>query len=367
MRLGWLVYCLFTAALAPAAAQISHMDLKQWGYSAPARPSWGSVREGPASPRLLSFSSSGDLVVGFVTREGTALASRANPGLMLHALTLSGTSNLVAKQDFATPDWYENGLFVLAEGNLLVRVGDILRLYSPAGHVVAETQIRSRGAQILSLPNRQAFVVNYDVWPPTIEVLDSRTFESLNKCSCSACNWFESVSNRNVLINLPKHGLVAPLNRIEISRICGPLQYAYEWRSDKEPHPLYATLLNDEHFVMAGGYPSLEVFDRGTKQWTDHFDRKHDAIDLHVAVDGIGDRFAVLVKKYVGGSQFLDINGHLVSSRVVVYRSTDGRRLAEVPVQHLPSYVFNFAISPDGKLLAILSDGDLTLASISAP
>jgi hypothetical protein len=157
--------------------------------------------------------------------------------------------------------------------------------------------------------------------------------------------------------------------QIAVSRFCGPLQFGYEWRNDKGAHADNATLIDDNHFVLAGtGSSSIEFFDRGVRQWSDSFNRKHDQIQLQsrIAIDDNGDRFAVLVQTYVGGSNFFDINGNLKTERIVVYSSASGKRLAEVPIEKLKSNVFNFQLSPDGKLLAILSDGELELDPIDA-
>ncbi len=72
----------------------------------------------------------------------------------------------------------------------------------------------------------------------------------------------------------------------------------------------------------------------------------------------------MLVTQYAGGSGFLDLDAHLKSIRIVVYNSQDGKHIAEVSVHELPKFVFDFAVSPDGKLLTILSDGRLQIMPI---
>jgi WD40 repeat protein len=77
---------------------------------------------------------------------------------------------------------------------------------------------------------------------------------------------------------------------------------------------------------------------------------------LHPSVDG--KRFAVTVWAHRGGSALLDISYHRVLKRIVVY---------DIPSRH-PIYTFEahkrqskdvsgVALSPDGSLLAILTDG----------
>jgi len=75
---------------------------------------------------------------------------------------------------------------------------------------------------------------------------------------------------------------------------------------------------------------------------------------------------AVLVKTLGGGSRILDMDGHIGAARIVVYRSSDGKRLAEIPIVPLPVSAFDFAVSGDGTRLGVFSDGKLRLLSIPA-
>ena len=80
-----------------------------------------------------------------------------------------------------------------------------------------------------------------------------------------------------------------------------------------------------------------------------------------------GDRFAILVQTYQGGNRLLDISSRLKSQRVVVYDANDGKRLVEVPVPKLAKFFLDFALSPDGKLLAIKCDGELQVVTVDRP
>jgi hypothetical protein len=73
----------------------------------------------------------------------------------------------------------------------------------------------------------------------------------------------------------------------------------------------------------------------------------------------------------VGGSKILDISSHLQSAKIVVYKASDGAQLAEVPIElrenpGLTMLLLEFALSPDGSQLAVLSGGFLQLTPIAA-
>ena len=346
-------------------AQVQRINLTQWGYSSPLRKPEFLSTEGTTRPRLLAFTSASQLIVGFVTRNGNALATRQEPGLTLHALTLNDSGRLVSERSFPVIDWYDNGLFTGAYNTLLVRWGQTLSLYSHTNELLGEKQIPDRNIKILPLPGREAFVVSH-IFNGEIEVFSSQALAPLNRCLLGTHSWVTSVSNRNVLINYASLADDPWLRRIQVKQICGPLQFGYQWRDDKGQHATDTTLIDDNHFLLAGpGSSAIEFFDRGIRKWVDSLDKKHESIDPHIAIDENGSTFAIAVLKSAGGNTFLDLDGHRVGIRIIVYRS-DGIRLAEISVDHLPSYVFDFAISPDGKTVAVLSDGELQLGSISS-
>jgi hypothetical protein len=361
----WLSMALSFAA---ASAQARHIDLGQWEYSPPQKsPYIGGPGEYGSNPHLLSFFSNGDLVIGFVTQKSERLATREHSSMTLHALTFSDGGEFRSERKFQATDWYDNDLFAGEGSDLLVRIGTDLNLYAPDGKILANRELQDRDAQVKALPNRQAFVVeSVRVHPHQyiFTVLDSHTLDLMSTCYRSSRWMFQSISTHNMLVYSMVYDTVSP-NQIEVGRFCDPLQFKYEWRNEKGAHSYDATLVDDNHFVLAGvGSSSIEFFDRGVREWKDSFNRKHDQIVPQIAVDNNGDTFAVLVKTSVGGSNFFDINGHLKGERIIVYNSASGKRLAEVPIEKLSPDVFNFQLSPNGKLLAILSDGDLELYPI---
>lgn len=85
--------------------------------------------------------------------------------------------------------------------------------------------------------------------------------------------------------------------------------------------------------------------------------------DFRAVCNQQGNRFAIIVDTWRGGSHFLDTSGKLVARRIVAY-SDDGRTLASVPVRTEYHRDFDFSISPDGHHLGILDEDVVTVADL---
>ncbi len=360
------VFPLFLAVLSPDSGQPIHVDLAHFGYSAPPvkRSSFYWYPEWKTPPHLLSFVKEEMLIVGFVTREGASLATREKPAMRLHELVVNTRGDILDQRTFPTTDWYVNGIFAVVGQKVAIRTGTVFKLYSPETSIVAEREIPDLKTRIFVSPDHKRLVLDYK-FPDPIEVLDAETLTPERPCPYPERVFLDSISNNSVSVRFPSPPGYPTLAHVEVHQICGPKRFGLEWDSNTGPqHPHGSVLLDDEHFVFASGPPWIEFFDRTVMKWRDSFDRKHDGIYQHVAVDKTGDRFAILVQRYVGGSNFFDIDGRLKSSKIVVYRSSDGSRLAEIPVQRIGQYDFEFTLSPEGTTLAILSDGDLIITRI---
>ena len=77
-----------------------------------------------------------------------------------------------------------------------------------------------------------------------------------------------------------------------------------------------------------------------------------------------GDRIAVDMLTIRGGNRTLDISGHVTARRIAVYDIEAGKELASIPVNPKHRYRFEFDVSPDGHLLAILEDDVVRLIDI---
>jgi hypothetical protein len=139
-----------------------------------------------------------------------------------------------------------------------------------------------------------------------------------------------------------------------------------------------SAVLNDDLFVVDGRKKRWEIgvvnSDGGTRFLLPL--PKHDSPALNITYvrgDATGDRFAFVVDTLRGGNAALDIGGHLAARRIVVYRSDSGAQVASLdiypPVPHygvklgiVPGFAFD--LSPDGHVLAVLSEGILRITKI---
>ncbi|MGA2814055.1 MAG: hypothetical protein ABSG16_21860, partial [Candidatus Acidiferrum sp.] len=81
------------------------------------------------------------------------------------------------------------------------------------------------------------------------------------------------------------------------------------------------------------------------------------------------DRIAFVVQTWRGGSRVLDISGKMIGRRIVVYTDR-GQEVVSVPVslgRNLVRYRrdFDFSLSPNGRRLAIVDEGELTIVGLN--
>jgi len=331
------------------------IDLRQWGHPAPSKPTFtrGEIYR---RSHLVTVYRNGDVVTGFVTREGATLASRTRLELTLLTLTFDRKGSFLFEMKFPTTMREGNGIFAVAFGNLLVRTPEAVTLWSHERGVISTRPTPGPQTWVNTSPDRETILL---VTPGrSLEALSARDLTVLENCACQD-QMIGSMSNHNIVIGSPSQ-YTEPHQRVRVDAICGPTQFEYRWS-----YPTGTPILLDDRRLIINGHSVIELVDSGTVRWRDSFGKGEYA--LEVESDEKGDIFAVAVPKDVGGSVLLDINGHLKVMKIVVYRAADGKRLGELVVEHPPRFFpFNFfALSPDGSELAVLSDGFLQIAQLN--
>jgi len=363
------IHCLIFAALfgSQASGQVHRVDLREWGYKPPENSS--ETFRTQLSSQIISVGQNGEMVAGFVTRDRTGLATRELPPLSLHVVRFAKNGQFVLQASVPTPSWQENAIFYGASGELLIRTGTRLTLFSSNMERVTQRDLPLTpnshliNWKIIPLPSRRAFLLyHFRSADTSIALFNWNDSKPLKECSYSQNDNLLSASNMNILSWHPS-GRDNPLSReIEVSEICGPSRFSYSWDGE----PLSAALADDSSIILAGGGPSVSFVVGGKVLWKDVFNKKSDVVSNHVEVSADGRFIAVAVKKFKGGSQFLDIPRMLKSIRVVVYVAKSGRKALEVPIDPTrSSSSFDFALSPSGDILAILSDGFLEIVATS--
>jgi hypothetical protein len=145
-------------------AQNLRLDLTQWGY----KPPDSKRREYLSSLPLhtVSVGPGDEIAVGFVTRD-LGLGTRELPPLTFHVLVFTREGAFVWHKEFPTASWFENGVYSGVDGNLVVRAGEKLVLFSSHFEQRAEKPIPrapKSGYQnwiVFPLPNRDALLLHH--------------------------------------------------------------------------------------------------------------------------------------------------------------------------------------------------------------
>src|SRR5580700_5833672 len=125
------------AACAHAQTTVgSHrVDLSTWGYKATQHRDVLHLDSPIVSTGIQR------VAAGFVTRDRFGLATRANPPLTLHVIQFTDGGQFISEQLVPTSSWTENGLYFLADGSLLVRAGDRLKLFSSSMDLISDRDL----------------------------------------------------------------------------------------------------------------------------------------------------------------------------------------------------------------------------------
>jgi hypothetical protein len=345
------------------------LDLRTVGFTgfAPKQEAWGlNLRPNP-----ICFSDADVLVATFITRETlTTLARRDQPGeplpLRLHAVFLdAGTGKVQASKEWPITR-PRGGVVAAGDGRFAVLAPALVALYSPSLELVKDFKLSSEQQSHLwdfhVSSSGKTILVEYHYPEATYQWLNSDSLlpqdalwsESLPVLSISDDKEIASFRDTYVKakgINVFE-ALIQPRNAAERT-VCRAFAGQAERCGEPEfvSNDVLAILMPHEFNLVSktGGDAFLKSSFRDD-EWLGR--------PLHPSIDG--KRFAVTVWAHKGGSALLDISYHRVLKRIVVY---------DIPSRH-PIYAFEatkrqskdvsgVAVSPDGSLLAILTDGVL--------
>lgn len=357
--------CIIVGSLQMSAQAPQRVDLREWGYKTPEDSSSHFQRQ--LSSQLISVTNHGETAVGFVTRDRRGLATRELPPLSFHILRFTRSGKFISQLTIPTPSWHENALFYGSHNTLLVRTGTKLSLLSPEMERVAERELSAiRDSALINwkiypLPNRTGFVLhNYRESNTSIALLNWDDLKPIKECPFSQYDQVLSVSNNDILSFHPSRA-DAPLRRaVEAGELCGRSQFSYSW----EGGGAAATLIDDDSVVLGGGGSSVRLVVRDKVRWEETFDKNSDVVSDNIKSSADAHFVVIAVEKLAGGSQLLDIPRKLKALRVIVYEVKTGKKVSDIPLQSSSSSEFDFALSPAGDVLAIVSDGFLEIVPV---
>ena len=310
----------------------------------------------------VTFLDNGRLVVREVVLDTANLSSRQNPASSPFRLRASvfdiGLGKSTASADWGTRP-HESSIWPTT-GGLLIRSGEVLRLYSsdftqlkeltlPLSHDIYTVTVSPGGKTIL--------INRHDQHLSSFEVLDGATLEARQQ-------WSEPPPLRRLYSSSDTSIAAADFNQEHIlfSRFA-----SRTWRNINGKPTLTCvglpTLVTDASLVNACKQFSYMSTD-GALVFEDTFS-KGEALARHVAVARDGSTVAVTLDR-TKGSDFWD-TGHgikLVATYILVYDLSVRKRALTVEVDPLPSNNYDFALSPDGSRLAILNDQRVTVCSV---
>jgi len=369
-----LCACLLVGALrllAPQGADaqtnaqlLIRIDLSKFGWQRlpPRMTGEGTGRIG----RLLEVDHKGRILVGYTSRDRQDLASRNNPTLAFHVLSFDSEGRNISSFELPTTRWYDNGLYLDAEDDVIVKANDVLR----------------------ARPAESERKLGPDDW------------NVLRSCSIT-CEVVQSTDRRTLLLDDkaadPKliYARVSKAS-LKILREC-PEAPRYDMHSFDEAYAYYGGQPTPRTYglyrwpfceytqvkefpLSAGGRvialntKSLALVDHnGIQILTSSGERKFnwsmskgDSAVNQVTASENGTSFALQIITFRGGSRAWDINGKIVARRIDVFDSETGKILASVPILKIDKDDrLEFRLSPGGSLLAIMVNGTLEIFKIS--
>lgn len=372
----------FLGLLGSASAQratehkpLWQIDARKLGFP---QPYSGAERKVLLSPFKIDFQDDSTLVISWVTADEPLphLPKRKKIARLpvvpahLHLLFVDARRGTrVREKDLSVPS-APTSVLVNHSGNLIVRASDSVKLYSADFVVINEAKfplpidlstVNSRSNAIISPDGRRLVLCSAQGSTAILDLLDADSLRSLGRASEGqrTCPW--QISDTHFLAPTgeleplipPKTGEASPASP-------GP---------DLQHHFPPAMQLGSGNAVVVfrGMYMEFRSSD-GKTLATDTLPKKYFFMPLGTTARDKG-RFAVLVGRMRGLTiPSLDMYAFASGEQVAVYDIRTAKRVFTVgvkgpspwPTAWWPFYM-RFALSPNGSLLAILSNGSLSV------
>ena len=337
---------------------------------------WEPPEHGNIRPPSIIIDHKNRVVVGFTVEERRGLVDRNQPSLGFHILRFSGDGKADLSLSVPTSKRGGTGVHLSDEDQIIARANDNLQLLQ-----VGEGSVQDAVWKILAPCPIQCGVVQsqtrrtlvlYTEQADPVTVIRLSPEPQLERCGKERSllksiedklqNWPKSITDKYGYSRseesdsgLQRWPLCDYQHRIEL-----PLR-AVAWTALSDNLFLVGTYENRKghwgsELVAADGQvkfrvPLLKYESAGTL-WTPTRSSER------------GDRIAVDVLTLRGGNQTLDISSHITSRRIAVYDTGAGKQVASIPVPIRYHYGFAFALSPDGRRLAILEDDAVRIVDL---
>ncbi len=366
--LATLIFGRALAHVQPQTPKISTIKLEDFGWEPVPKPEYFEDRG--AFSRNLWIDHEGRVLVGFTVRESLALATREHPGRSFHILRFTAKGKVDLSLVLQTDNWYFNGFYLGPGDQIFARANEAFQVLedgtnkdSPAWRTLASCPRECYIGQSLSR-RTLTLRVEQPVGGPdrsTYTILDASSSPPRVVRTCAHMA-FGTITDRFVYWPFYDRddGLMVRFPFCDVEHY--------------EDFPMWGRgasgiIIDDQAFLKVGSSGARLLGPDGRVKFSVEM-RKHDHIHINmVTVDERADRFAFLVDTVRGENRRLDIGGHLVARRALVYADT-GQQLVAIPMSttrnpdFAPDFDFSFSMSPDGHRLAILDGGLLTVADL---
>jgi hypothetical protein len=338
--------------------------LRSVGFTgfAPKQETWGL----DLRPNPLCFTDNKALIATFITREDvTTLARRDQPGeplsLRLHGIFLDAGAGKVQ----ASKEWSitrpRGGVVAAGDGRFIVLAPGLVALYSPSLELVKDFKLSSEQQSHLwdfhVSPTGKSMLVEYHYPEASFQWIDAGSLQPQPA-------WRDLLTHVSIFDNglafernpditsgvihkvviRPRDGPERAVCRVligEVNSSCGDPEFlSNDVLALLMPHGFSLVPSTGGDAFLKATFPDDEWLGR----------------PLHPSADG--KRFAVTVWAHKGGNAFLDIDSHSVLKRILVYDIPSRQPLYSFDAKSQKvKNVSGIALSPDGSLMAILTEG----------
>ncbi len=365
-------FALCATSIHAQSAGRTVIDLRTYGWQAPDQ----TQKHHPRVVPSVVVDHKGRVVIAYTVRSRTGLVTRDVPSLDLQILRFSPDGKLDLSLSLPTTLTGGTGLYLSDADQIMAKANGDLHWFEPGvpdegkGNwkvlvdCHAQWQSHSRRTMLIYFPKSA----------PPLEVIHFGP--RLETTRCGTAGPFGSPQEK--IQNMPQsitdefgyfHGLEAGRGFFTDR---WPLCH-YEQRVEL-PIRVVANLtaVNDDAFVAVvrathNHHSDQEVFSSdGQVRFRTHLE-KHETCDSFrnfPQASERGDFVAADIVTIRGENWTLDIGGQVVARRIAVYEVNAGKEVGSFPAN--PKFIYRsaFALSPDGRTVAVLEDGKLTVWSV---
>jgi hypothetical protein len=362
-----LISVLGVRAWGVEPAPLWQVDLRQFGYERFPRRAVRPIR------LFVDFSDNNHLAVAWISPDTNKSTQRKEPTrgepAHLHLVLLDAkTGQKQDQKEWPTP--YMNPILVgISDGKVLICTESSLHLLSATLDVVQEKELPSHAdcakTCFQASPSRRTLLIS-SAQNRQVNVMDAATFRIL-------FSWTEEgkAPISHTIASISDHWLVG---------YCGEPTELCVRRFDEPWHPFRAigvdtrmrvpaTFITDEVLVIKGKSTTVAAVD-GTILFQIPSPKEHYSYRPSVPSSG-GERFAVLEGRLRGiRSEPLDMYPFYADDRAIVYDVKDQHSDFSLKLQGTspwtPWHIIDntLGLSPDGRSLAVISDGVLQLYAV---